>query len=103
MAYCVVELTIGAGERFSVRQLFWVNAGEADLGDIGVAVKRARSASSFFVLQAWETAPSPMPELPVGAFAVLSGVTAEQLNAGDFASAELKEAPTSLGPQFKVA
>lgn len=96
MAYCVIELTIGTGERFRVRQLIWVNAGEADLSDIGVAVKRARSASSFFVLQTLDAAPRAELELPPGSFALLSGLTLEQLNVGDFATAGLKEAPTSL-------
>lgn len=64
MAYSVIELTIGTAARFSVRQLVLVNAGDADLGEIGMAVKGARSASSFFVLQTWEAPPRAELALP---------------------------------------
>lgn len=97
MAYCMIELAIGSGERFVARQLVLVNAGEADLVETGKALKRARSASSFFALQTWDDAPNPVLTLPTGAYAVVSGLTHEQLKAGDFTTAKLKEAPALLG------
>jgi hypothetical protein len=103
MAYSVIELTIGTNARFSVRQLVLVNAGDADLAEIGMAVKRARSASSFFVLQTWEAAPGAELALPPRGYALLEGVTTEQLMAGDFATAGLKEAPTLLDSKCTAA
>lgn len=90
MAYCIIELTIGGGDRFPTRRLVLANAGRRDIGEIGLALRRATGASQAFTLQVWDDAPTAELRIPERTHATIAGVTAEQIGAGDLADARLR-------------
>ena len=96
MAYCIIELTIGAGDRFSIRRLVVANAGPRDIGEVGLALKRAAGASHAFTLQVWDNAPTADLRIAQGTHAIIEGVTAEQVGAGDLTDARLKSGPDAI-------
>ena len=96
MAYCIIELTIGAGDRFSIRRLVVANAGPRDIGEVGVILKRTVDASHVFTLQVWDHAPTAKLRISEGTHATIAGVTAGQVSAGDLKDARLKDGPERI-------